>query len=299
MRLLAALVVLLAAAPAQARKPVRIAQPVAGAVVPAYPHLRSVAAQIDLRGRAARNTTLLLRARCALGPCTTTVVVGRKGRWKANLHVIVAPEQRRLGIRVAYADLGTQDSGLVVAELGLPAWAQQRAAPPGEELAMIGDSLAVGTDEPLRRQLDGWSVTTDARTSRPLATGMAVLAATPIPRAPVVLAFSLFTNDDPRGIEGLDAAVRRSVAVLRPGGCAIWATIVRPKVAGMSYKAVNARLHALALELGPALRIVDWNDAVKQHRNWVRDDGVHATPEGYEARAALYAQTARDCRSGA
>ena len=125
---------------------------------------------------------------------------------------------------------------------------------------------------------------------------MAVLAGTPLPRTPVVLAFSLFTNDDPRNVEALDAAVRQSLTVLRPGGCAIWATIVRPKVGGVSYRAANDRLRALALELGPRLRVVDWNAAVKgNRRRWLREDGVHATPEGYAARARMYAEAARGC----
>ena len=75
----------------------------------------------------------------------------------------------------------------------------------------------------------------DARIGRPLDEGMAVLAGSDPPRAS--FAYSLFTNDDPVRIEQLDAAVRSSVASLGPHGCAVWATIVRPKVGGRTYGA--------------------------------------------------------------
>jgi hypothetical protein len=56
---------------------------------------------------------------------------------------------------------------------------------------------------------------------------MQILAATDVP-TPAVLAFSLFTNDDPRNVSALDAGVRASVDRAGRGGCAVWATIVRP-----------------------------------------------------------------------
>ena len=288
---LAALAV--AAAPADARRSIQITKPADDGAVAAYPHARSVAAQVVVRGRAARRSPVVVRARCALGPCRTTAVANRRGRFKAYLHVIRDPETSRMGIRATYADT-LEGSDLVGVDLVLPAWASALPSR-GDELAMIGDSLAVGTAPGLREALAGWRVTTDARTSRFLADGMDVLARTPLPRAPVVLAFSLGTNDDPTHVEAIDAAVRASVARLRPGACAIWATIVRPKVGGVSYRAVNDRLEALALELAPRMRLVDWAAAVKENRRWLRDDRVHATPEGYAARAGLYADAAREC----
>ena len=290
----AAAALLALAPPADARRAVRILTPEEGAAVAAHPHVRSIATLVSLRGRASPNRSLVVRTQCRLGPCRALTTSNRRGRWKATLHAIRARDEARMGIRVAYADTGSEGSDLVVVSLALPEWAR-RAADTDGELAMIGDSLAEGTAEPLRLALGGWWATTDARRSRPLADGMAVLDATPLPRAPLVLAFSLFTNDDPRNVEALDAAVRRSVSVLRPGGCAIWATIVRPKVAGVSYRAANDRLKALELELGPRLKVVDWNAAVRRNRGWIRDDGVHATPDGYRARAELYAQAARAC----
>ena len=292
--LAAVVAALLTAAPADARRAVVIKSPAAGDLVAAHPHVRSAAALVSLRGRAARNRSLVVRTQCSLGPCTTTTTSNRRGRWKATLHVIRDRDELEMGVRVAYADLGDEASDLEVVTLVLPEWAQRSADPDGE-LAMVGDSLAEGTADHLRTELAGWWVTTDARVSRPLADGMAVLAATPMPRTPVDLAFSLFTNDDPRNVAALEAAVRHSVGLLRPGACAIWATIVRPKVAGVSYRAANRRLKALQLELSPQLVVVDWQAAVRENRRWLRDDRVHATPGGYAARAELYAQAARDC----
>ena len=137
------------------------------------------------------------------------------------------------------------------------------AAPSGnasETLVMIGDSLAQGTEPFLGGLLPGWRVTTEARRGRPLAEGMQVLSSTPLGATPVVLAFSLFTNDSPGNVGALEAAVRQSVQRAGSGGCAIWATIVRPPKGGVSYDAVNARLNALAgdAQLRGRLLIVPW-----------------------------------------
>ena len=148
----------------------------------------------------------------------------------------------------------------------------------------------------LQGLLPGRPVLVDARIGRPLDEGMAVLAGSDPPRAS--FAYSLFTNDDPVRIEQLDAAVRSSVASLGPHGCAVWATIVRPKVGGRTYARVNARLRALALDPGLSgrLLIADWAQGVRGHRKqWLTKDGVHGTTAGYLARAQLYADALASC----
>jgi hypothetical protein len=144
-------------------------------------------------------------------------------------------------------------------------------------------------------------VRTDGRISRPLGEGMEILAATELPPGEqgrhTVLAFSLFTNDSPAIAGQLELAVRTSVSRLGPGGCAIWATISRPPFAGMTYRAVNARLRALAAapELAGRLIVVPWAERVADHPSWKASDHVHATPAGYAARARMYADAARRC----
>lgn len=277
--------------PAQAAKPIRITHPDA---IAAYPHARGLAAQVTLRGNAAKRSTVAVRARCVFGPCEAMATANSKGRWKAYFHAILPAGRTRLGIRARYPEApDLADSDVATLPLALPAWATPFTSG-RRELVMIGDSLAEGTAEPLRRQLSDWWVTTDARTSRFLADGMAIFSRTPLAGTPV-LAFSLFTNNGPAQVDALEAAVRQSVVRLEPGACAIWATIVRPKVGGVSYRAANDRLEALELELGGRLKIADWAGAVRRHPAWLRDDKVHATPTGYEHRARLYARAALTC----
>jgi hypothetical protein len=134
-----------------------------------------------------------------------------------------------------------------------------------------------------------------------LAEGLSILAATALPvtkpPARTVLAFSLFTNDAPADADELDAAVRASVARLGPDDCAIWATISRPAVHGISYRAANARLVQLALDpqMAGRLLVVPWAEEVARHHGWKAHDHVHATIAGYLARAQLYADAARSC----
>ena len=173
------------------------------------------------------------------------------------------------------------------------------ASTTGRTVLMIGDSLAQGTEPYLAGQLGGWSVATDARRGRPLAEGMQVLAGTQVPSGPVILAFSLFTNDAPTNVAALESAVRTSVQRAGSRGCAVWATIVRPPVGGTSYAAANAKLAALANDpqLRGRLLIAPWAAAVASNPSLVGKDGVHASSLGYQERARLYAATARTCRA--
>lgn len=257
--------------------------------VPAQPHVSSVAAHIELRGRAPSGTVVPISVRCELGPCSTTATANGERRFEANLDVVLP--RGAVAVRIRFG--GESE----VFPLDLPEYAA--ASPYADdarvpELNMIGDSLAVGTDLRLRARLPGWRVTTNAVESRPLATGMSVLARTRLPRRPRALAFSLFTNDDPRTVDSLEAAVRTSLDRLRRRDCALWATIVRPDLAGVSYGTANARLRELAAQ-DSRLRIVDWARAVRRNRAWLGDDRVHPTAEGYAARARLFARAARRC----
>jgi hypothetical protein len=161
-------------------------------------------------------------------------------------------------------------------------------------LVLVGDSLAEGIAPLMRALLPGWTLQIDAKVSRPLATGMQIIAGIDF-STPTVLAVSLFTNDDPRNVSGLEAAVATSVQRVGSKGCAIWATIVRPPVNGVSYRAANARLVGLQGSFAGHLRIVPWAEQVAQHPEWIAGDGVHGTPAGYRARAQMYAQAALAC----
>ena len=159
-------------------------------------------------------------------------------------------------------------------------------------LILIGDSLAVGIEDLLPGLLPGWRVRADALTSRPLDAGMGILARTSVPDGSVI-AISLFTNDDPSRTGALEAAVRTTVRRAGPDGCAVWATISRPPFDGRSYTAANALLRRLDAELA-RLVVVPWAEQAGRS-GWLAPDRVHATPEGYRARAQMYAQAARSC----
>lgn len=261
------------------------------APVPAAPFLLDANADIPLTGRAAPRAEIVLTARCSLRPCAMRVVADRRGRWKAKLHVVVPPHRTTLFVR----------AGPPLAE----PTAEQRVTldpaprPAGSpELALIGDSLAQGTGPHLPAALPGWRVTFDAVSGRVLWTGLGILETVRRPaRRPLVLAFSLFTNDHPSRAVELATAARQSVAGLPRGSCALWATIARPRVDGVSYAAANRALEQVAREdhAGRRVVVVPWARATRRHPGWLREDRVHATDAGYRARAALYAAAARRC----
>jgi hypothetical protein len=296
-RTVTTLVALLAfAAPAAAQ--VQVSSPTDGARVAAVAFGKKlVTANVALSGRAPAGTNVPISADCRGFDCTAITFAGRDGRWSTRLQLMARKGHQRVTVNVAGAPLR-----LTLSKRVAPVFAMPLALPTGlgggDAVVVIGDSLAVGMAPDLQALLPGRPVLVDARIGRPLDEGMNVLAASDPPRASFL--FSLFTNDDPIRIDALDAAVRASVAALGRHGCAVWATIVRPKVGGRSYAAVNARLRALALD--PALQgrllIADWARAVNGHRKrWIVKDGVHGTAAGYWARAQLYADALARCES--
>lgn len=284
-----------------------------------------ITATTVVHGSAEPSATVLVSSDCQMQGCQGIARVDGGGRWTARLRLVASLSNPRAALTALYADSDVGAAGASVAvrlKAPRPAPARRRpvraragagsrapaastatssprsartgAAP--RTLIMIGDSLAEGTRTLLPAYLPGWSVTTDALKGRPLATGMQILAGTAVPSRPVVLAFSLFTNDSPSAVSSLVAAVRESVRRAGASGCAVWATIVRPAQGGVSYAAANARLVSLAQgELAGHLIVVPWAEGVAQHPDWLAGDGVHGTPIGYRARAEMYAQAARAC----
>jgi hypothetical protein len=163
-------------------------------------------------------------------------------------------------------------------------------------LLVIGDSLSVATAPILPRLLPGWTVYTDGVGGRPTAVGMAELANTNVPPdGSTVLAFSLFTNDDPTHPEVLRDAVQTSLDRAGPRGCVVWATIVRPPAYGTTYDAVNAMLGQIAGSEPQRMRLVDWAGAVRRDPSLLGPDKIHPTPRGAQVRAQLYARAAKSC----
>lgn len=138
---------------------------------------------------------------------------------------------------------------------------------------LIGDSLGEG----LRGHLN---IALDTRVGRPLAEGLAHMKG-----HHRILLVSLFTNDDPRHLSELKAAVKQS---LRHGDCVVWATIARPPVNGHSYAPANDLLRRLDRRY-ERLRLVHW---ARDHSPLA--DGVH--PYSYAKRAELYRHEIQACK---
>ncbi len=312
------------------RKAITVTSPAAGKVVNAQPFGSGrLQAVIRVTGQAAPGQQLALVGTCGGYSCDGITFADSEGRWRTRVQLVTPTKlRRRVRVRVTYADPVDGERAAVVGvrlrKAPPPPQAAPEDDPPGTEptaggqpapstggttapytgprtMIVIGDSLAVGMAPTLRGLLSDWDVAVDGRTSRPLAEGMEILAETPMPAGTrgerAILALSLFTNDSPTNVDALEAAVRRSMSYLGPHGCALWATIARPPVYGVSFRAANQRLEALAAEpaLYGRLLIVPWKREYARHPSWQRPDGVHATPEGYAGRARLYAQAARGC----
>ena len=300
--------------------PMVIFKPTDGVMVRAtFTRSGALRATLNVAGRAQPDTDVLVSSGCAADACSDRVRSLIDGRWEAHV-VVTAPGRLPRATVEAVNSADPQDTASVQVRLrgSQPPAPRTRPSPtapptaaktpvptavprrPGpRSLIMIGDSLAEGTEPIIPGLLPGWQVRIDADGSRPLGAGMQILSNTGLGAAPAVLAFSLFTNDDPRNVAALDSAVRTSVARAGPRGCAVWATIVRPPLNGVSYNDANRRLLQLASDpaLAPHLIVVPWAAAATANPGWLASDGVHATPEGYRARAQMYADAARACRT--
>jgi hypothetical protein len=288
--LAAASVAALGPSAAHAARPITItsgpSEPIA-----ARPLLVDMTADLVVRGRAVPRAAVDISARCSLRICARRVYANRRGHWAARLHVVVPTHRTTLFVRAGYPLAEARASRAI-------ALARPAMEPPRPEFALIGDSLAQGAEPFLAEFLPGWRITVDAARSRFLLEGIAIRETMRKPaRRPVVLAFSLFTNDHPSRAPELAYWARQSLAGLPRGSCVIWSTIVRPRVDGVSYAPANRLLLEAARE-EPRLLVVPWARAVQDHRDWLRRDRVHATEEGYRARAEMYAALAKTCPLG-
>jgi hypothetical protein len=165
------------------------------------------------------------------------------------------------------------------------------AQAPGPVL-VVGDSLEVGTGPRLKRELSGVDVTVDARKGRPSPEGVGVLRAMIRP-AHRVIVFDLGTNDDP----SQPGRLRTSLAAARElagGRCLVVATLVRPPLNGVGIGAMNDVVERFASTTS-TVRLADWRATASGSRELISRDGVHATPDGYAARARLVADAVRSC----
>ena len=165
----------------------------------------------------------------------------------------------------------------------------------GHRLLHNGDSLGVGTQWYLPGALPGWRIRASLAISRHAFQGPGILRryGRGLPRVIVV---SLGTNDDPRQLTMFRRAIRSTMRVAGRRRCVVWANIVRPPVAGRSYRGMNVVL-AREARRRRNLRVFQWARMARRHRYWFGSDGVHPTGVGYRARARGIAKLVRRCVS--
>jgi len=161
-------------------------------------------------------------------------------------------------------------------------------------LLVNGDSLAEGTKPYIPRELRGWRVRQSAAVSGHAYDGDDVMRryGSSLPR---VIHVSLGTNDDPGDLDGFRSAIAAVMNVAGERCCVVWANIVRPPYQGVSYRGYNRVLGQEARER-ENLRMVNWVRMVREHPEWLADDGVHVSAAGYRARAEAVARSVRRCR---
>jgi hypothetical protein len=173
--------------------------------------------------------------------------------------------------------------------LGAPTSAQAAE----RSLLVVGDSLAEGTRPYIPKELPGWHVRQSTKVSRHASEGDDIMRRYG-DRLPRVIHASIGTNDDPRDVDGFRAAIQAVMKVAGDGRCVVWANIVRPPYAGVSYGGYNRTLADQDTRRDNLL-VLNWKRMVHRHPEWLAGDGVHVSAEGYAARAHATARLVRRC----
>jgi lysophospholipase L1-like esterase len=184
--------------------------------------------------------------------------------------------------------------GMVVMVASAEASLRSARLPPSRTLLVVGDSLTVGTQPYMRRNLRGWHIHQRVAISTQVTEGPGILKSygRHLPR---VIFVNLGTNGDPRATDTFLSAIRRTMRIAGPRRCVVWASIVRPAVAGASYQRLN-RVLAEQARKRRNLIMFRWVRLAHRHRSWFGPDHVHVTATGYKVRARAMAMQIRECR---
>jgi lysophospholipase L1-like esterase len=160
---------------------------------------------------------------------------------------------------------------------------------------VVGDSLGVGTDGPLRAALPEAEIQSDNEIGRPSVEGISVLSGLLGPEHDTVV-FDLGTNDG-NAATAITAGSLAAARQLTGDRCLVVATLNRPPLAGIPIDGQNAMIRRFAAST-PNVVLVEWNDAAAGSPGVLQADGVHATAAGYAYRGALFADAIRSCLTG-
>jgi hypothetical protein len=164
---------------------------------------------------------------------------------------------------------------------------------PGK-VSLVGDSLNLGVEPYLQSELQGWQVETDDVVGRSTATGIEQLQAQSASLGSYVIV-SLGTNDPVETVDAFRAGVVEALRIATPRRCVVWATIRRD---GDAYEPFDRVLRD-ASRGNRSLRLVEWTSMIRAHPEWLAGDGIHASADGYEARAKAIVDAMRTCPRGA
>jgi lysophospholipase L1-like esterase len=157
-------------------------------------------------------------------------------------------------------------------------------------VTLVGDSLNVGIEPYLSKELPGWRVDAHDRVGRATAEGVDQLRALRRSLAPVVVV-SLGTNDPDGSEQEFRSLVEDAIALVGPGRCVVWATVVRDGAERTGFDRVLRDANASH----PNVRLVEWASLVSEDPSLLAGDRVHGTPLGYTRRAEETARAIRAC----
>jgi lysophospholipase L1-like esterase len=177
----------------------------------------------------------------------------------------------------------------------LPASGARAPHRPGSRtLLVVGDSLTVGTRPYLHHWLGRWHIHTVVSISKQVTEGPPTLRAFGS-RLPRVIFVNLGTNGDPRAVSLFRRQIVRTMHIAGRRRCVVWASIVRPPVAGRSYHDLNLTL-ADEARRRRNLMLFRWAKLARRHPSWFGPDHVHVTASAYNIRARAMARMIRRCR---
>ena len=185
----------------------------------------------------------------------------------------------------------------VAAGVIAPEVVRRKSAPkpmlqPGK-VSLVGDSLNVGVEPYLQEELKGWQIETDDVVGRSTATGIERLRAQAATLGSYVVV-SLGTNDPVGTVGEFGAKVAAVLAIATSRRCVVWATIHRD---GDAYEPFDDILRRASAD-NRNLRLVAWTAMIRSHPEWLVGDGVHASADGYKARAKAIVDAMRTCPNG-
>lgn len=157
-------------------------------------------------------------------------------------------------------------------------------------VTLVGDSLNVGVEPYLAKELAGWHVDAHDVVGRATNEGVDELRARRATLAPVVVV-SLGTNDAEGTEDEFRALVDDAIRIVGPSRCLVWATIVRDGDEREGFDEVLRDASAGH----PNVRLVEWVSLVSEDPSLLAGDRVHGTPDGYARRAEETARAIKAC----